>query len=162
AGVGALSAQDYRAKVQGVVTDSSQAIVPGATVTLHNDNTGVETAKTSSESGYYVFDFVDPGTYTVTVEMPGFSRFTQKNVLVQVRGDVTLNAVLNVGTVSETVTVQGTSVGLQLNTSTMEMTVDRKMLTDLPILARNPFTLALLNPAVVNRYFATRNPFFMW
>src|SRR5206468_1948341 len=64
--------------------------------------------------------------------------------------------------VTQTVEVQATTSALQMNTSTMEMTVDRKMLTDLPILARNPFTLALLNPAVVNRYFATRNPFFMW
>lgn len=157
-----LSAQDYRAKVQGVVTDSTQSVVPGATVTLHNDNTGVEAVKISNQSGYYVFDFVEPGTYTLTAELSGFSKSVQKNVLVQVRGDVTVNAVLNIGTLSETVEVQGTAVALQLNTSTMELTVDRKMLTDLPILARNPFTLALLNPAVVNRYFATRNPFFMW
>ena len=156
------SAQDYRAKVQGVVTDSSQAVVPGATITLANNNTGVETVKTSNENGHYLFDFVDPGTYTVTVEMPGFTKFVQKNVHVQVRGDVTVNAVLNIGAVAETVEVQATTSTLQMNTSTMEMTIDRKMLTDLPILARNPFTLALLNPAVVNRYFTTRNPFFMW
>jgi hypothetical protein len=144
------------------VTDSSKAVVPGATVTLSNNHTGIETTKTSSESGHYIFDFVDPGTYTVSVEMPGFSKFVQKNVLVQVRGDVTVDATLNIGAVTETVEVQATTSALQMNTSTMEMTVDRKMLTDLPILARNPFTLALLNPAVVNRYFATRNPFFMW
>jgi hypothetical protein len=51
---------------------------------------------------------------------------------------------------------------LQFNTSTRELTVDRKMMMDLPVKARNPFTLALLDPAVVNRYFAERNPFFMW
>ena len=140
------SAQDYRAKVQGVVTDSSQAVVPGATITLGNDNTGVETTKTSNENGHYVFDFVDPGTYTVTVEMPGFTKFVQKNVHVQVRGDVTVNAVLNIGAVAETVEVQATTSTLQMNTSTMEMTIDRKMLMDLPVKARNPFTLALLDP----------------
>lgn len=155
-------AQDYRAKVQGVISDASQAVVPGATITLLNDNTGAEAVRTSDEGGRYVFDFVDPGTYTLTVELPGFSRFVQKAIVVQVRGDVTVNAVLSVGAVSETVEVQATSSSVQFNTSTMELTVDRKMLTDLPILARNPFTLALLNPAVVNRYFATRNPFFMW
>lgn len=156
------SAQDYRAKLQGVVTDSTHAVVAGARVALHNDNTGVETVKTSNESGYYVFDFVEPGTYTVFVEQAGFSKFVQQNVLVQVRGDVTVNPVLNVGAVAETINVTANTAAIQLNTSTMELTVDRKMLTDLPILARNPFTLALLNPAVVNRYFATRNPFFMW
>ena len=70
-----LVAQDYRAKMQGVVTDSSKAALPGATVTLSNDNTGVETIRTANESGHYIFDFVDPGTYTVSIEMPGFSKF---------------------------------------------------------------------------------------
>ena len=91
------SAQDYRAKVQGVVTDTSQAVVIGARVTLHNDNTGVDAAKTTNEGGHYGFDFVDPGTYTVTVEQPGFTKFVQRSVLVQVRGDVTVNAALTVG-----------------------------------------------------------------
>ncbi len=79
------------------------------------------------------------------------------------RGDVTVNAALIVGTVTETINVSGTAVGLQLNTSTMELTVDRKMLNELPIMQRNPFTLALLDPAVVNRYWdiAHRNPFYM-
>jgi hypothetical protein len=53
-------------------------------------------------------------------------------------------------------------MALQFNTSTMSLTVDRKMLDDLPVLARNPFSLALLDPAVVNRYTATRYPFYMW
>src|SRR5688572_14566065 len=111
-----LVAQDYRAKVQGVVTDASNAVVPGATITLSNDNTGVEASKTSNESGHYIFDFVDPGTYTVSIEMPGFSKFVQKNVLVQVRGDVTVNAALNIGAVTEVVEVQATSSALQMNT----------------------------------------------
>lgn len=157
-----LNAQDYRAKVQGIVTDTSQAIIIGAKVTLHNDDTGVDSVKLTNDAGFYVFDFVEPGTYTVTVEQTGFKSFVQRNVVVKVRADVTVNAALSVGAVAETVTVEATAVALQFNTSTMELTVDRKMLNDLPILARNPFTLALLNPAVVNRYFTTRNPFFMW
>jgi hypothetical protein len=155
-------AQDYRAKLQGIVTDSSQGAISGATITLLNANTGVTATKPTAANGFYAFDFVEPGTYTVTVEDPGFSKFTQTNVQVQVRGDVTVNASLTVGVVAETVNVQASSVPLQFNTSTMDLTVDRKMLTDLPIVARNPFTLALLNPAVVNRYPANRNPFFMW
>jgi hypothetical protein len=155
-------AQDYRAKIQGIITDSSQGAISGAKVTLMNAGTGVIATKTTAVNGFYAFDFVEPGTYTVSVEHPGFSKFTQTNIQVQVRGDVTVNASLTVGPVADTVNVQASGVTLQFNTSTMELTVDRKMLTDLPIVARNPFTLALLNPAVVNRYPATRNPFFMW
>jgi hypothetical protein len=155
-------AQDYRAKLQGIVTDSSQRAIGGATVTLLNANTGVTATKTTAVNGFYTFEFVAPGMYTVTVEHHGFSRFAQTNIQVQVRGDVTVNASLTVGAVAETVNVQASAVSVHFNTSTLELTVDRKMLTDLPILARNPFTLALLNPAVVNRYPGTRNPFFMW
>ena len=81
--VAALLAQDYRGRVQGIVTDSTQATVLNATVTLVNINTAVRTVRQTNEAGIYRFDYVDPGSYTITVEMPGFSRFVQENVLVQ-------------------------------------------------------------------------------
>jgi hypothetical protein len=160
-----LGAQDYRGRVQGTVSDSSEAVIAGAQVRLRNVQTGVEVMKESSASGHFLFDFVEPGSYELSAEMQGFSKFSQRNILVQVRGDVTVNPVLRVGAMVETVNVSTTAVEVQFNTSTMSLTVDRKMLTDLPVLARNPFTLALLDPAVVNRYttnLATRNPFYMW
>jgi hypothetical protein len=157
-------AQDYRARVQGLVADATGAAVPNAKVTLTNVNTGLETARASNANGQYLFDFVEPGAYTLTAEAPGFAKFIQQNIQVQVRGDVTVDAVLNVGSLVETVNVAEAAVAVQFTTSTMSLTIDRKMLTDLPILARNPFTLVLLDPAVVNRYatLATRNPFYMW
>ena len=88
---GAVYAQDTRAKVQGVVKDSTQAIVPGAQVALSNDNTGVQNVAQTSAVGQYLFDFVPPGNYTLTVETAGFRRFVQKNILVQSRGDVTVD-----------------------------------------------------------------------
>jgi hypothetical protein len=155
-------AQDYRAKVQGVVTDSSDAAVPGAKITLTNIGTGIAVTRTAASTGNYLFDNVEPGTYTVAAEFEGFSRSMQENVLVQTRADVTVNFSLKPGSLVETVNVSASAVTLQFNTSTRELTIDRKMLMDLPVKARNPFTLALLDPAVVNRYFAERNPFFMW
>ncbi|MCC6857420.1 MAG: carboxypeptidase regulatory-like domain-containing protein [Bryobacterales bacterium] len=160
-----LNAQDYRGKVQGVVTDASQAVVVGATISLANDKTGIVSVKETNPNGRYFFDLVDPGTYTITVEAAGFSKFIQQNIVVQVAGDVTVDASLTVGAVSETVVVKETPVAVQFNTSTMQMTVDRKMLDDLPTMARNPFTMALLDPAVVNRYFYQPNahyPYFMY
>ncbi len=156
--------QDYRARVQGTVTDASQALVVGAEVSLKNENTGIVTTRKTNDNGQYLFDFVEPGTYSVTVTMAGFSRFVGEKIPIQVRGDITVNAVLQPGAVSETVNVSDTAVALQFNTSTMELTIDRKMLTNLPIMQRNPFTLSLLDPAVVNRYWdvAHRNPFYMW
>ena len=156
------SAQDYRAKVQGVITDTTQAAIVGARVALLNVATGVETIKSSGETGQYLFDFVEPGAYSITVDHPGFGRFVEKNVVVQVRGDVTVNVTLKVGSTSESVTVSDAAIALQFNSSTMSVVVDRKMLDDLPVQQRNPFSLALLDPAAVNRYTATRYPFYMW
>ena len=155
-------AQDYRAKLQGIVTDSTDASVPGAKVTLLNTGTGISAMRTTGPNGAYLFDNVEPGTYNVTAEFEGFSRQVQESVLVQTRADVTVNFSLKPGGTVETVTVSATAVTLQFNTSTRELTIDRKMLMDLPVKARNPFTLALLDPAVVNRYTSERNPFFMW
>lgn len=157
-----LIAQDYRAKLQGFVTDSSDAAVAGATVTLRNTGTGIAVTRETSSAGAYLFDNVEPGTYTMSAELTGFSRQVQENILVQTRADVTVNFSLKPGGVTETVTVEASAVTLQFNTTTRELTIDRKMLMDLPVKARNPFTLALLDPAVVNRYGAERNPFFMW
>jgi hypothetical protein len=163
-GVSQAPAQDYRAKVQGVVSDSSQALVVGAKITLRNENTGVVTTRMTGDAGQYIFDFVEPGSYSVTVEMAGFAKYVQEKLVVQVRADLTVNASLQPGAVAETINVTEAAVALQFNTSTMELTVDRKMLSDLPIMQRNPFTLSLLDPAVVNRYWdvAHRNPFYMW
>src|SRR6476646_3060947 len=85
-------AQDYRGRIEGVVTDESKAIIPDATVTLLNVNTGIRVVRQTSATGLYVFDLVDPGTYMITVEVNGFSKFIQENIVVQTRGDVTVNA----------------------------------------------------------------------
>ena len=91
------TAQDYRGRIEGIVTDRTQAVVVGATVTLTNTKTGITVVKRTSETGLYVFDLVDPGAYMITVEAAGFSKFIQENIVVQTRGDVTVNAALQPG-----------------------------------------------------------------
>ncbi|MBL8234776.1 MAG: carboxypeptidase regulatory-like domain-containing protein, partial [Bryobacterales bacterium] len=158
------TAQDYRARVQGLITDSTQAAVPGAKVVLRNTATGIETNRESGPAGTYLFDAVEPGRYQLTAEIAGFSKAVRDNIVVQTRADVTVDVMLQPGQLTESVTVSASAEGVQLqfNSSTRELTVDGKMLKELPIKQRNPFTLALLDPAVVNRYGAERNPFFMW
>lgn len=95
--VAAAFGQDYRGKVQGIVTDTSQAVVPGAQLMLINTLTAVSAAKETSASGQYLFDLVDPGTYKLTCEREGFSKFVQESFTVQVRGDVTVNVILRAG-----------------------------------------------------------------
>jgi hypothetical protein len=155
-------AQDYRGRVQGVVSDPTGAAIPQAVVTLVNTNTKISTIRNTDETGRFLFDFVEPGAYTLTAEGSGFGKFTQENIQVLVRSDLTINASLKVGDMTQTVTVSESAVEIQFNTTTLSQTIDGKMLKELPVLARNPFTLALLDPAVVNRYsdVSKRNPFY--
>ncbi len=109
------SAQDYRGKVQGVVTDPTQAAVANAAVVLRNLNTGIEQNRQTDSTGRYLFDFVQPGTYSVTVTAAGFQKFIQSTVTVLTAGDVTVNAQLAVGGVAETaVEVGGNGHGISL------------------------------------------------
>jgi len=154
--------QDYRARLQGRVTDATQAVVVGAKVTLLYISQGVETVRETSATGTYVFDFVDPGAYRLTVDAQGFRKFVQQNILVQTRGDITVNAELQVGTASQEITVTEAPPALQFNTSSRELTIDNKMVQAIPIITRNPFKLAALDPAVTNTSGGEQAPYHHW
>src|SRR5580765_5373626 len=77
-----VAGQDYRGKVQGSVKDENGGAILGAQVVLRNVKTGVEVTRNSDIEGRYVFDFVDPGDYTVTAEQSGFKKAVQENVVV--------------------------------------------------------------------------------
>jgi hypothetical protein len=148
--VASLSAQTYRGRVEGLVTDESNAVVAGATVTLRNINTGVKVIRQTSATGLYLFDNVDPGTYAVTVQASGFNQFTQENILVQSGGDVTVNAPLRVGAVQNEVTVTAAPIEVEFNSTNKDLVVDTKMAEEVPRLDRNPFKLTLLAPSAIN------------
>src|SRR5260370_22062264 len=76
-----LSGQDYRAKIQGVVTDSTDAAIASAQVTIRNINTGTAATRVTGVNGVYLFDNVEPGTYLVIAEFPGFSKQHQEREL---------------------------------------------------------------------------------
>lgn len=157
-----LHAQDYRGRVQGSVMDSTQAVVPGAAISLVNTKTGVRTAKKSNDSGHYIFDYVEPGDYQLLIEATGFAKFAQRNITVEARSDVRVDAVLKLGASDQTVVVEAAPVQVQFDTATSSTTIDQKMANDLPSLGRSPFLLAALDPSVyTNAYFATQ-PFVSW
>ena len=132
-----MGAQEYRGRVQGTVSDSSEALVVAAAVALRNTKTGVSTIRTTDTTGHYLFDLVEPGNYTVAVEVQGFNRFVRENILVENRSDLTVDAILQVGGAAETVTISESPVALKFNTTTMELTMDNTMVKNLPIVARN-------------------------
>src|SRR5208337_4803956 len=143
-------AQTFRGRIEGIVTDESNAVVIGASVTLLNVNTALKVTHQTSGSGLYVFDNVDPGTYSITVEMTGFTKFLQENILMQSGGNVTVNVGLKVGSVQNTVTVTETPIAVDFNSSNKDMTIDSTMAAEVPRLDRNPFKLTLLAPSAIN------------
>jgi hypothetical protein len=147
ASVGA-AAQDYRARVQGAVTDSSHAVVPGVTVTLRNIATTVAVVRQTSDKGHYLFDFVEPGTYTITAELDGFKKAERNKISVQQRGDVTADLTMELGAISETVVVQAEATQVQLNSSNAQITLERQLIDQVPLSGRNPYNLAMLDPTM--------------
>lgn len=142
------AAQDYRGKVQGIITDENGAAVPGAHVLLRNLATGVEVNRQTNDDGIYIFDFVEPGEYTVMVDHAGFKKAVQEHVNVRVRGDISVDLKMAVGAVQETVTVEAPPVAVQFGSSSTLLTVENKVIDQLPIRGRNPYNVATLDPTV--------------
>ena len=142
-------AQDYRGRVQGSVADESGAALPGVTVTLTNDATGVAVVRPTDVGGRYIFDFVDPGGYSMTAELSGFKKAEQRNIRVQQRGDLTVEFKLSLGGVEETVVVEAPPVSVQFNSSSADITLERQLIDQAPISGRNPYNLANLDPTIV-------------
>ena len=141
--------QDYRARVQGTVVDTSGGALPGVNVTLKNDNTGVEAVRQTDAEGRYLFDFVEPGAYTILAELEGFKKAEQKNVRVQQRGDVTAHLTMEIGALEESITVEAPPVSVQFNTSSSELTMERQLVDQIPMSGRNPYNLASLDPSIM-------------
>jgi hypothetical protein len=119
----------------------------------------VKTVRTSSEAGLYRFDQVDPGNYTLNVESTGFGTFTRSNLQVQARGDLTLDVTLTLGNVTAQVNVTAEVGALSFNTTDAVMTLDQKMVAELPRFDRNPFKLTLIMPSAVETRRGEMNPY---
>src|SRR3954471_8716547 len=81
---GSATAQEFRATVKGQVVDSSQASLPGATVTIRNQETNEVATATTNNDGNYTIPFLRPGVYTVTVEMSGFQKYNRTDMRLEV------------------------------------------------------------------------------
>ena len=147
------AAQTSTSRITGRVLDAKQASIPGASVTITNEATKVSQTQTTTEAGVYAFEALPVGDYTVTVEQPGFKKFLQTGNHLEVNNPLTVDVVLEIGQVSEVVTVQGGPEQLQTANATMGNVVEQKAIETLPLNGRNPLTLLLLEPGVVQRSF---------
>jgi hypothetical protein len=145
--------QGTTSRVTGTVLDQNGGTVVGATVTLINEASKVSFTTQTSESGTYGFDLVQAGNYSLTIEKQGFKRFVSTGNALNVNQPSTVNAALEPGGVSETVTVTASAEQVQTSTSgNIGSTIEQKTLESLPIVGtrgRNPLDLLNFQPGVV-------------
>lgn len=132
----ALGQEETAATISGQVTDTMGAVVPGATVILTNLSTGVERRVQTNDEGLYTASPLSPGTYTLTVESTNFKKHVATDVVLNAKDRRTLNAVLEAGSVSETVTVTSQTSVVQ-DSPTTQALISNEQIVDLPLNNRN-------------------------
>jgi hypothetical protein len=155
---GRAGAQTTTATVQGVVRDPSGAVLPGATVTLQDVNTGFARTTTSDRAGAYVLAFVPPGAYELTVDLAGFKTLKRGRLQFDVGQESTIDATLEIASVVETVTVREEAPVVETTKSTVDQVIRREQIDNLPLTGRQASSLALLAPGVVQRGTDTAEP----
>jgi hypothetical protein len=144
-----LVAQTFRGTILGTVTDASGAVVSGATVKVHNVNTGQDqTVQTGADGNYSVAE-LQIGTYTVTISQSGFQTSVTNSVSVDVASERRLDVSLKPGQVTEKVEVSGESLP-QVETTTNDLggVITAKTVENLPVNGRDYTKLIYLNPGV--------------
>ena len=144
----AALAQAGRGSVNGLVTDPTGAIVPGAKITLLNHATGITLHSITTSGGLYSFISLNPGVYKVTASMKGFQGAATDDVHVTVDQVSTVNIALSVGSVSEVVTVTESTSLVEASNSTVGQLISAQTIDRVPLLTRNVFDLAQLSPGV--------------
>jgi hypothetical protein len=146
----AISLHAQVATLTGRITDSSGAVIPQAKVAVRALNTGIGTATESTADGYYNLPALAPGRYDVTITKTGFATLKQSGVELAVQQTARLDLVMQVGTLTETVEVTAQATLLDSENATVGQVIGNKQVTELPLLGRNTYALAMLVPGVRN------------
>src|SRR3984957_9069740 len=140
-------AQDIVGRISGTVTDTQGAVVPDARVTITNQETGVSRPPISTNgAGFYVADALPVGTYSVTVEKAGFKRTTMTGNSVTAGGRLTVDAKLDVGALTETVSVQATAITTNTTSGEISTTITNQEVENVPLNQRHYESLVGLIP----------------
>ncbi len=146
-----VSAQEFRATVSGRVFDASNAAVPGAKLTAVNVATNETANATTDNSGAYTIPFLRPGQYRMTVTAQGFKQSIRENITLQVSQIAGIDITLEVGAITENITVTAEAALLETQTASRVAVVNQKQVSELPLNSRNPFMLGAMMSGVTFR-----------
>jgi len=141
--------QSTQGGIRGTVNDPSGAPIANVKVTLINEGTGEPRSTLTNGSGSYDFSAVVPATYTVSAESASFKKFERKNVVLGTQEFLTVDLALEVGAVSESVTVTEAVPLVEASNASQGQVLDNQKLVDLPNLGRNPFMMSRLAANVI-------------
>jgi len=132
-------AQAVKGELLGNIVDAGGLAMPGATVTITEVNTNISLTSTTNESGYFTFPSLKDGTYKVVAELTGFKKTVRDGIIVAVNTTVRVDLKMEVGTIEESITVQGESPVLQTDRTDTGRVIESKMVTDLPLIYNRNF-----------------------
>jgi len=138
------------ASISGTVTDPSGGAVVGATVTATNVDTGIATKQTTNGQGFYSFQSLPLGRYTVEVEQKGFKTYRETGLVLDVNSALVVDVVLRVGTAAETVEVSSSALHVDTTNTQMGEVIEGKRMTDVPLVTRSYTDLLALQPGVTS------------
>jgi hypothetical protein len=136
--------------ITGYLRDSSGSAVPSGTVTARMTEQQLVRTTESNEEGFYNFQALPPGTYTLTFEGKGFQRQTQTGILLTINQNLRADATLQVGAVETQVTIEASAPLVDTTSATMSGLIDDRRVVDLPLNGRNVIGLARILPGVLN------------
>lgn len=142
-------AQSDNATLAGFVKDAAGAVVANAKVTIKNETRAFERTAMANSEGYFVVTSLPPGLYTVTVEAGGFKTYQETGKKLDAALTTNMDVALQTGQVTETVTIEASTVQLQTETATVGRTVETKQVEYLQLNGRNPLFLAQIKPGVI-------------
>ena len=143
-----LMAQVSTGSIVGTITDPTGSAVPGAKISIRNEASGTEMKESANESGLFRLPFLQPGTYSLKVEAPGFSAADIRNVPVELGKEATVNVRLEVGATTETITVEAGATLVEASTAQVTNTVGSAKILAFPRMDRGVDNIALLSPGV--------------
>ncbi len=136
------------ASISGTVTDPSGAVVAGATVTATNVETGVATTLTTNTQGFYSFQSLPLGNYTISVQQSGFKGYSQTGLVLDVNSALVIDVHLEVGATTEKVEVSSDALHVDTESTQMGEVITGKTMTDVPLVSRSYTDLLGLQPGV--------------